>query len=236
MRRCRDPDYSKDGHNTRDEPMRQSRPSQGRLSRAAAAVAIVVIAPSACGGSRAAATSARTSKPPVAAAAQATSSPSKEAATMQLTSSAFEDGNAIPATYTCSGADISPPLTIQDVPDGVASLALVVDDPDAPAGTFVHWLLWNVPADATTLPEAVAAGAMASIHGVEARQGRNGFGKLGYGGPCPPRGRGAHRYRFQLYALDLMLDLPAGADRPALDRTLNGHILARALLQGTFRR
>jgi hypothetical protein len=144
---------------------------------------------------------------------------------MDLTSSAFEDGGDMPARYTCDGEDASPPLRIGGVPEGTAALALVMDDPDAPGGTFDHWLAWNIPPDTTELAEgAEPAGVL----------GRTDFGRLGYGGPCPPGG--THRYFFRLYALDGELDLPEGARKPALESAMEGHVLAEARLQGNYTR
>lgn len=144
---------------------------------------------------------------------------------MELRSSAFESGGDIPSVHTCDGRDISPPLEVSDVPEGTAALALVMDDPDAPMGTFDHWLVWNIPAGTTEIPEG------AEPEGV---QGRSGFGTLGYGGPCPPSG--THRYRFKLYALDQELDLAHGAQKPQLEEAMQGHVLAEALLEGNYRR
>jgi len=144
---------------------------------------------------------------------------------MKLTSSAFEDGGDIPAKYTCDGADVSPPLQISGVPGEARSLALVMDDPDAPRGTFDHWVVWNIPPDTTVIPEG------ASPRGVV---GRNDFGKTAYGGPCPPSG--THTYRFKLYALDAMLELPAGSTKKDLEGAMKGHVLAEALLKGKYSR
>lgn len=144
---------------------------------------------------------------------------------MELRSSAFENGGDIPSTYTCDEADVSPPLDISDVPEGTAALALVMDDPDAPMGTFDHWIIWNIPADTTQIAEGTEP---------EGVQGRTGFGRLGYGGPCPPSG--THRYMFKLYALDDKLDLAEGARKAQLEAAMQGHVLAEALLEGRYRR
>mgnify|MGYP006278616503 FL=1 len=144
---------------------------------------------------------------------------------MQLKSSAFADGGSIPSKYTCDGQDISPPLQVSGVPDGAESLALVMDDPDAPTGTFDHWLVWNVPPDTTDIPEDTEP---------EGVQGRTDFGNLGYGGPCPPSG--THTYRFKLYALDARLDLAEGARKANLESAMEGHILAQAGLNGNYSR
>jgi Raf kinase inhibitor-like YbhB/YbcL family protein len=152
---------------------------------------------------------------------------------MRITSPAFEAGAEIPRRHTCDGEDVSPPLTLADVPAGVASVALIVDDPDAPRGTFVHWLLWNVPPETGDLLEAVPAiGRVPSLGG--AVQGNNDFGRLGYGGPCPTDRR--HTYRLLLYALSRELDLEPGARRQALEDAMKGAIIAQAELTGTYER
>jgi hypothetical protein len=143
-----------------------------------------------------------------------------------LTTSEFEDGHEIPRRFTCEGEDVSPPLAWSGTPEGTASLALVVDDPDAPSGTFTHWLAWGI---------APAAGGLAEGESPPA-QGRNDFGSVGWRGPCPPPGHGPHRYFFRLYALDGELDLPAGAQKSELERTIEGRTLAAAELVGTYQR
>ncbi|WP_255151038.1 YbhB/YbcL family Raf kinase inhibitor-like protein [Halorarius halobius] len=155
---------------------------------------------------------------------------------LSLSSPAFDDGAAIPAEYTCEGADRSPALDVAGVPDTAARLALLVDDPDAPsAEPFVHWLLYDVPADVGTIPEAVPAEARVdALDG--AAQGTNGFGNLGYGGPCPPRGDGPHTYRFRLFALESSTGLDPGASRDDLLAAVDGRSLARTTLTGTFER
>ncbi len=151
---------------------------------------------------------------------------------MQLTSSAFNEGAAIPAKHTCDSSNVSPPLKWTGVPDGAKSLALIVDDPDAPSGTWVHWVLYDLPATTTELAEDmpksqyVAGGA---------KQGLNDFRHLGYGGPCPPPGK-PHRYFFKLYALDTMLDLKPGLTKKDLEKAMDKHILAQARLMGTYQR
>lgn len=144
---------------------------------------------------------------------------------MELKSKAFEHGGKIPSLYTCDGRDISPPLEIKDVPKGTATLALVMDDPDAPMGTFDHWVVWNIPADTAQIPEGKEPKGL---------QGRTGFGRLGYGGPCPPSG--THRYQFKLYALDQEMKLAQGARKAQLEAAMKGHILAQALLEGKYQR
>lgn len=153
---------------------------------------------------------------------------------LMLLSGAFEAGAGIPARHTCDGADLSPTLAWSGAPAGTASLALIVDDPDAPGGTWVHWVLFNLPGSLTALPEGVpATGDLRGLGG--ARQGRNDFRKVGYGGPCPPPGR-AHRYLFRLYALDADLPLEAGASRAEVDRAMRGHVLGETTLMGTYAR
>jgi Raf kinase inhibitor-like YbhB/YbcL family protein len=145
-------------------------------------------------------------------------------AEFEITSAAFEAGGTIPSRYSCDGENVSPPLSFTGAPADTRSLALVVDDPDAPVGTFTHWLAWGIDPDADGLDEGQAA----------PREGRNGFGTTGYAGPCPPRGR--HRYFFRLHALDAELDLQPGADRDQLERALEGHVLETAELMGGFER
>ena len=150
-----------------------------------------------------------------------------------LTSMAFKDGAAIPTKHTCDGADLSPPLAWGDAPPGTKTFALVADDPDAPAGTWVHWVLYNLPATISELPENVAKVESLDLPG--ARQGRNDFRRPGYGGPCPPPGP-AHRYFFKLYALDAPLKLKAGAQKKDVEAAMEGHVLATAQLMGTYAR
>lgn len=144
---------------------------------------------------------------------------------MQLRSPAFSEGESIPPKYTCDGSDVSPPLQISGVPDGTAALALVMDDPDAPGGTFDHWLVWNIP------PETAETAEGTEPDGV---QGRTDFGKLGYGGPCPPGG--SHTYRFKLYALDEQLDLAEGARKKDLQNAMQQHVLAECVLSARYSR
>jgi hypothetical protein len=148
-----------------------------------------------------------------------------------LTSSAFTDGATIPRKYTCDAEDISPDLKWSGVPNGTKSLALICDDPDAPVGTWVHWVLFNIPADATALPAGTPAEAVLKSG---ACHGRNDFRKLGYGGPCPPGG--THRYYFKLYALDTLLTLESGSTKAQLLAAMKGHILAEGQLIGKYKR
>lgn len=152
-------------------------------------------------------------------------------ATMQLGSSSFPDG-AIPKTYTCDGADTSPQLAWTAPPAGTRSLALIVVDPDAPMGSFTHWVLYNLPATMRELPEGLPRQEQLPDG---SRQGRNSFPRTGYGGPCPPR-TSTHRYVFVLYALDRTLDLPAGATRRQVEEAIKGHILAHGELTGRYGR
>lgn len=151
--------------------------------------------------------------------------------TLNLTSPAFVQEQAIPQKYSCDGEDISPALQWSDPPPNTQSLALIMDDPDAPVGTWVHWVLFNLPADSRTLSEAVAPNAELADG---SQQGKNSWGRLGYGGPCPPRG--THRYFFKLYALDALLNLSSGADQGQLLQAMEGHILAQTELMGTYTR
>jgi Raf kinase inhibitor-like YbhB/YbcL family protein len=149
-----------------------------------------------------------------------------------LRSSAIESGSRISQSYTCDGRDISPPLRWDNAPQGTGSFALVCDDLDAPMGTWVHWVIYNIPGDSDRLPEAVPTTEKLEK---DALQGRNDFGKIGYGGPCPPRGK-PHRYFFRLYALDGKLAVSAGLTKKALLKEMEGHILETAELYGTYGR
>ncbi|RJP20395.1 MAG: YbhB/YbcL family Raf kinase inhibitor-like protein [Candidatus Abyssobacteria bacterium SURF_5] len=151
---------------------------------------------------------------------------------MQIKSSAFEEGGTIPKKYTCEGQDVSPPLSWSDPPNGTKSLALIADDPDAPMGTWVHWVLYGLAPDVTRLSEGVPPDN--EVLG-GARQGRNDFGNIGYGGPCPPPGR-PHRYYFKLYALDMKLSLAPGARKAELLKAMEAHILAEGQLMGRYGR
>jgi len=150
---------------------------------------------------------------------------------LEITSSAFSEGGMIPGRYSCDGPDISPDLSWQGVPEGSRSLALICDDPDAPAGTWVHWVLFNIPADEKGLAAQIAPDAKLSNG---ALHGTNDFRRLGYGGPCPPRG--THRYYFKLYALDTVLPLKAGATKAQVEAAMAGHILAQGQLMGKYKR
>lgn len=151
--------------------------------------------------------------------------------TMKLESTAFTANGMIPSQYTCDGQDISPPLSWDAPPTGTQSLALIVDDPDAPGQIFVHWVLYDLPPEIHQLPQGVAPQDTLLAGGT---QGKNDFGKLGYGGLCPPSG--IHRYFFRLYALDRELELKSGATKAQLEAAMNGHILAAAELIGRYSR
>lgn len=145
---------------------------------------------------------------------------------MELSSEAFVTGQPIPRRHSCEGEDLSPPLQWGGVPPGAVSLALIVDDPDAPVGTFTHWLAWGISPDAGGLAEGQPAPS----------EGRNDFGQAGYRGPCPPRGHGVHRYFFRLHALESEPALPSGASRNELERAIAGRVVAVAELVGTYQR
>jgi Raf kinase inhibitor-like YbhB/YbcL family protein len=147
-------------------------------------------------------------------------------ASLKVTSGAFFDGGKIPKKYTCDNFNVSPPLRIENLPKSVKSLALIVDDPDAPGRTWTHWLLWNIDPKTTEIREnSVPHNAV---------QGTTDFGSAKYGGPCPPSG--AHRYYFQAYALDAALSLPSSATRAAVEKAIAGHIIAKGSLMGTYSR
>jgi Raf kinase inhibitor-like YbhB/YbcL family protein len=155
-----------------------------------------------------------------------------EAMPLQISSAAFSAGETIPKKFTCDGPDVSPKLTWNEAPAKTQSFALIMDDPDAPVGTWVHWVLFDLPADTRELAEGVAKQEQLANG---ALQGRNDFGKIGYGGPCPPPGK-PHRYFFKLYALDAKLNLKAGVTKADVERAMKGHILAQAELMGKYGR
>jgi len=150
---------------------------------------------------------------------------------INITSSAFEADGMIPAKYTCDGADISPPLQWEAVPEGTKTIALICDDPDAPMGTWVHWVLFNLPAETKELAQNIPPEETLP-NGT--RQGVSDFGRVGYGGPCPPSG--THRYFFKIYALDTEIDLQADANKGRLLKAMEGHILAQGELIGKYKR
>lgn len=144
---------------------------------------------------------------------------------MELTSTAFEHNDPIPEKYSCDGEDISPPLSISGIPDGTRGFALIMDDPDAPAGTWDHWIEFNIPPSTVTVSEDA---------GLLGTPGTNSWGRTGYGGPCPPGG--THRYFFKLYALDTALNLPEGSSKQDVEAAMAGHVLANAELIGLYSR
>jgi Raf kinase inhibitor-like YbhB/YbcL family protein len=143
---------------------------------------------------------------------------------MKINSSAFQEGGTIPEKFSKNGQNVSPGLRIKEAPAEAKSLALIVDDPDAPVGLFTHWLVWNIDPKTTEIPEGSAPGG--------AVQGKNDFGETGYGGPQPPSG--THRYYFKIFALDRTLDLKPGAKRREVDAAMNGHVVAQGQLMGRY--
>jgi hypothetical protein len=150
----------------------------------------------------------------------------------ELKTSAFDPGGSIPKKFTCDGPDVSPALAWSEPPTGTQSICLIMDDPDAPVGTWVHWVLYDLPATTRELAENVAKQEQLPNG---ARQGRNDFRRIGYGGPCPPAGP-AHRYFFKLYALDAKTNLKPGATKADLEAAMRGHLLAQAELMGRYKR
>lgn len=150
---------------------------------------------------------------------------------MEIKSTAFKEGGMIPAKYTCDGVNVSPPLSWSNFPKETKSFSLICDDPDAPMGTWVHWVIYDMPVGITQLPENIASQRELARGG---KQGANDFRKIGYGGPCPPGGE--HRYYFKLYALDGTTDLKPGATKEQLLKAMQGHILAEAQLVGKYKR
>lgn len=151
---------------------------------------------------------------------------SAEEKPMKISSPDFNEGGSIPARFTCDGENVNPTLRISGVPAGAKSLVLIVDDPDAPAGTWIHWVMWNLKPDLAEIGiDRVPPGAV---------QGVNDFHRNNYGGPCPPSG--THRYYFRLYALDTALELPAGSSRERLDQAMGGHVVAEAKQMGRYTR
>jgi len=145
---------------------------------------------------------------------------------IQITSNAFNEGDRMPRIYTCDDKNMSPPLEWTGVPSDTVSLALIMDDPDAPMGTWVHWVLYNLPADQSGLKQGKSDRGM---------EGKNDFNRLGYGGPCPPKGS-VHRYYIKIYALDTRLDLKSGATKAQVESAMGGHILAQGQLMGSYGR
>lgn len=151
---------------------------------------------------------------------------------IQLSSIAFKEGETIPVTYTCDGENISPPLSWTNVPQNTQSLAFIVDDPDAPSGTFVHWVAFNLSPKLSSLSEGASSPGSQDSFGMP---GVSSFRKSGYSGPCPPKGK-PHRYFFKIYALDILLGLKSGASKADVEKAMQGHILAQGQLMGTYGR
>lgn len=190
--------------------------------RRLALLALALLALSGCGGGGDGATEAAPSGPKLAG--------------FELRSADVEPGGAIPKELTCDGADVSPQLSWAGVPEGTATLALVLEDPDAPGGTFTHWLAWSLPADATSLPGSLARDPTVRVGAAVVSQGASQLGDVGYWGPCPPEGE-EHTYVFRLLALDGDARLPdPGADRAAFDAAVRGHVLGEARLEATYAR
>ncbi len=146
---------------------------------------------------------------------------------MQIMSSAFSDGENIPTQYTCEGSDISPPLSWQGIPAGAKTLVLIVDDPDAPMGTWDHWVVFNIPPSTTQI---AADGKFPA----ETKDGKNSWGKAGWGGPCPPSG--THHYQFKLYALDIVLTLANNTSKATIEKAMRGHVLAETKIVGLYKK
>jgi len=152
---------------------------------------------------------------------------------LKISSPVFENGGLIPVTYTCDGKNESPPLKFSEIPKGTQSLVLIMHDPDAPVGDFTHWLVYRIPPTVKGLPRNLPKKGILK-NGIE--QGLNDFGFVGYGGPCPPPWDKAHRYIFELYALDYMPKLKPGATRKEVEKALNGHVIEKATLTGKYKR
>jgi Raf kinase inhibitor-like YbhB/YbcL family protein len=167
-----------------------------------------------------------------AAGARRTEESAMPTASVTLTSAAFASGDTIPGVHTCDGRDASPPLRWTQGPEGTTCWSLICDDPDAPGRTWVHWVLYDVPAETRMLPEGVFPREILENGG---RQGKNDFGRIGYGGPCPPPGK-PHRYYFKIYALDTLLGLAPRATKDDVEKAMKGHILAQGELMGTYKR
>jgi Raf kinase inhibitor-like YbhB/YbcL family protein len=162
-----------------------------------------------------------------------TTSKEEKTVNILITSDAFLEGEAIPTKYTCDGDDLSPDLRWSDIPPNTKSLALICEDPDAPSGTFAHWVLFDLPPTVTELPEGVSTAERLANGAV---QGQNDFKRIGYGGPCPPPNDNEHRYYFRIYALDTELQLRSGARREDVAPAMVGHVLATGHLMGTYKR
>ncbi len=157
-----------------------------------------------------------------------------EVSEMLEVKSVFGNGEKIPAKYTCEGEDVSPPLILEGVDKNAVSIAIIVDDPDAPIGVFTHWVAWNIP-PVSEIPENVPKADTLSSP-IKIVQGKNDFGKIGYNGPCPPRGHGVHHYHFKVYVLDTTFDLKLGSSKRDLENAMKGHILQKGELVGIYER
>ncbi len=157
--------------------------------------------------------------------------PRETKAELKVTSAAFNEGQPIPRQYTCDGVNVSPPLEWSGVPKTAKSIAIIADDPDAPSGTFVHWVVYDMPAENIGMVENLPADEQLKAGGF---QGTNDFGKIGYGGPCPPSG--THRYFFKVYALDNFLPLKVASTKAQVEKAMEGHIVAQGQLLGTYQR
>ncbi len=150
---------------------------------------------------------------------------------LNLSSPAFKNGSSMPSIYTCDGENISPELKISNIPPKTKSLVLIMDDPDAPVGTWVHWVVYNIPANIKILKQNIDKKPVLE-NGIT--QGKNSWGEIGYGGPCPPKITGTHRYFFKLYAIDKKLNLPPGATKKEVLKAIEGHIIAKTTLMGRY--
>lgn len=218
---------------------RATKPDKRRLPRLDVVVLVallaVVVVSAGCGGPEETSPAEEEAAAPVSPAAAAGEKEAmSDKTTMRLTSTAFERGGTIPGRYSCDGDDISPPLAWSGLPAGTGSLALIMDDPDAPGRTWDHWLIYNLDPALGGLPEGAGSEAPDGAAPNGALLGRNSWRRNDYGGPCPPRGE--HRYFFRLYALDDPLDLPAEADKGALLAAMEGRVLGQAELMGRYQR
>lgn len=158
----------------------------------------------------------------------------KEVKGMLTITSVFKNGEFIPKKYACEGEDVNPEIVVSNIPQNAKTLALICDDPDAPIGTFVHWVIWNIPVTGQTVKIPEGLKKLENLQGI--MQGYNDFGKIGYNGPCPPRGHGVHHYHFKVYALDVVLDLKGKVKKPDLEKAMKGHIIAQGEIVGLYER
>lgn len=158
----------------------------------------------------------------------------KEVKGMLTVTSVFKHGEFIPKKYTCEGEDINPELIVSNIPQNAKTLAVICDDPDAPIGTFVHWVAWNIPVNSQTVKIQEGIKKVENFQGI--MQGYNDFGKVGYNGPCPPKGHGIHHYHFKVYALDVVLDLKGKVKKVDLEKAMKSHIIAQGEIIGLYER